>query len=91
MLVAVWPGRPAARMDMPLRVNFGRNQVQLAVPHATLCDQGVGEGPYLLGAPSQDHRFHALLVIEVGVHRGYGEVVVLVLQVGRRSARSRSW
>ena len=57
-----------------------RQQVQAAVAHAALGADGVGEAAHVLDLALQDHRLHAVLVVEVHVQRGDAEVVVGVLR-----------
>jgi hypothetical protein len=59
---------------------FGRNQVQLAVTDAALGDQCIRETLHRVDATLQDQRFDAFLMIEVRVHAGDCQVVMVMLQ-----------
>jgi hypothetical protein len=58
---------------------FDADQVEFSVPHSALRDDGIGKLPHLLHRALQQGSFDALLVVEVGMHRRDGEVVVGVL------------
>ncbi len=64
-------------------VEVGRNQIEGAVAHAALGHHGMGEFAHVRSRSAQDHRLHAVLVVEVGVHGRHGEVVVRVLGGGQ--------
>lgn len=51
--------------------------------HAAFRDQRVGKAAHGGGGPAQHHAFQAVLVIEMGVHGGHGEVVLPMLQGGQ--------
>src|SRR5579883_139672 len=59
---------------------IGADEIEIPVPHAALGDQPVRELPHPLDRPLQQHRFQAVLVIDVRMRRGYDQVVVGVLQ-----------
>src|SRR5262245_3817195 len=61
---------------------FHCNRMELAVPHAFLRHHRCREMPYLFSGAAQDHGFEAVVMVEMSMHRGYGEIVVLVMHVG---------
>ena len=50
------------------------------MPHAAQGDQVLRAGADDLGAAAQDHGFHAIAVVQVGVQATHDDVVVFVLQ-----------
>src|SRR5574343_112923 len=66
-------------------VVFGlqRDHVELAVTDATFGHQGVGKLPDVGRRTFEDHAFQAVVVVEVAVQGGHGQVVVVVLQAGQ--------
>jgi hypothetical protein len=52
-----------------------REQVEAAVAHPGTGDHGVGEGADLGGGPFQDHALQTVVVVEVDMQGGAGEVV----------------
>ncbi len=69
---------------MPMGVaQRNRDEVQIAVADPGLGDLRLGEGLNPIRRPVQQHRFDALIVIEVGVHCGYGHFVMRVLRIGQ--------
>jgi len=73
------------RLQVHVRVGSGRmmldgDQVQLPVVDASFGDHRIGEPTDLARLAPQDHALDAVLVIEVSVHRGHRQVVMLVLQ-----------
>jgi len=62
---------------------FDRNGMEASMPDAVLGDDAFGEVSYLLGAAPQEYRFETVLVIQMGVHRRDGEVVVRMMKAGQ--------
>src|SRR4051812_6770895 len=50
-------------------IYFNRDDVHLSVSHLAHCHQLVREFADFAGGTAQDHRFHAVVVVEVDVHR----------------------
>jgi hypothetical protein len=67
-------------------IEFDIDQVELAVAHPALGDQGIGKAAHGGGRSAQDHAFEAVLVIQVGMQGGHRQVVLTVLQ-GREAFR----
>jgi hypothetical protein len=65
------------------RVGFEADQVQLAVMHAALGGEGIGKSPYVGGGPLQDDGLDAVRMIEVAMHGGHRQVMMVVLQVSQ--------
>ncbi len=63
-------------------VGFQGDEIDPPVAHAALGDQAVGEASDLGCRAAQDDRLQAVLVVEVAVHGGHREVVVIVLEGG---------
>lgn len=63
-------------------VQVHADQVELAMVNTALCADRIGKQPYLRSRPTQDHGLQAVLVVQMGVHGGNGQVMVLVLQAG---------
>lgn len=59
------------------------DEVQLAVPYAAFRGEGMGEGPYRGRGAAQDDALQAIVVVEVGVQGGDGQVVLAMLQGGQ--------
>ena len=55
--------------------------MQMTVTHALLRDDGLSECLHLVRAATQDHRLHAPVMVQMGVHCRHGEFVVIVLQI----------
>ena len=66
---------------VPAFGNADRNDIELAMPNAPFGNDRFSETPDRSGRAFQYHAFQTVIVIEVGVHRGDGQVVVVVLQL----------
>src|SRR5574343_1771380 len=62
---------------------FEGDHVELAVANAAFGHQGVGELSDVGRRALEDHAFQAVVVVEMAVHGGHGQVVVVVLQAGQ--------
>ena len=60
--------------------DVGRDQMQLAVPHAALGHQSVGEVAHRVGAALQHRHLQAGIMVEVDVQRRVRQVVVGVVR-----------
>ena len=58
---------------------FDADQIQLPVPYPALRDDLLGEFAHLLHRSFQHDGLNALIVIEVGVHARYGQIMMRVL------------
>ena len=72
-------------MGMAVQMNLGRNNVQIAVPHAALGDNAVRKNTNIIGRPTQDHRLQAGVVIQMNVQSRQADVMVVVLALGQPS------
>jgi hypothetical protein len=63
-----------------------RNQNQLAIPNASLGDKLVREASDPAHRPSKQYHFHAVVTIQMNVHRRDRQIVMIVGSV-RESAR----
>ena len=57
-----------------------RDQIQLAVVHPALGNYGVRKLAYRVGVAAQDYGFETIIVIEMRMHGGHREVVLIMLQ-----------
>ena len=62
------------------RVDFHRDQVELAVMNPPLGHHPVGEAADVTGAPLQDDALDAVIMVEVRMHRRHRQVMVFVLE-----------
>ena len=78
------------RMRVPVRMDMGNgrasiidvggNQIELPMANATLRLDGIGETSDFGGRAAQDSAFDAMLMIQVRMHGGYRQVVMVVLK-----------
>ena len=67
-------------MSVTLRLaGLDRNWTKLAVADAFLGDHRLGERHDGGGGPAQNHALEAVIVIQMGMQRGYGYIMVRVL------------
>ena len=69
-------------VGMGLDQDIGRHQDDAAMADAALGDHVLGEVLHLVGLAAQDGHLHAAVVVEVGVHRGERQLVVVMESVG---------
>jgi hypothetical protein len=70
----------------PVTVGFAQfdvDQVQLAMPHACFGDDFIGKLPHLMYRALEHHGFYALIVIEMRMHGGEGQIMMGVLDPGQ--------
>ena len=48
--------------------------------HAALRGERIGKRPDLRGFPAQEYTLHAFVMVQMGMHRGNRQVVMVVLQ-----------
>ena len=76
------PPFSATIMAMALRLDLDRYDYQPAVAHATLGDHVLGHVLHFASVPLQHGHFHAVAVVEVDMHRGKRQIVVIMERVG---------
>ncbi len=59
------------------------DQVQFAVSNPAFRHQQIGKVANFGGGTLENHRFKAMIVVKVAVHRRHRQVVVIVLQTGQ--------
>jgi hypothetical protein len=67
-------------------VGLKGDDIDATVAHPPFGDQAIGKAPDLGGRAPQDHRFEAVFMIQMAVHGGDREIVVIVLE-GREAFR----
>ena len=84
--------RGAVAVGVRLDQDVGRHQHDAAVAHAALGDHVLGEMLHLLGLAAQDRHLHAAVMVEMRMHRGERQLVVVVEGVGEALGNCRaSW
>ena len=60
-------------------LDFNRDWIEMAVPHATARNHGLRELDDLIHGPFQDHGLDAVVVVQVRMHGRDGYIMVVVL------------
>ena len=76
------PGMHMVRVAMMMIVYLYRYNVQPAMTHFVFGHEAIGETGHFTGRPTQDDCLHAIVVVQVHVHRGQHQVMVFMLKTG---------
>lgn len=66
-------------MGMTALIKLHGNDIQAAMPNTALRHQGIGKCLDCHRGAFQNHAFQAILVIQMGVHGRYRQIVIPVL------------
>jgi hypothetical protein len=72
-------------MMVMVRISASWNDVQIAEPNASLSDDGIREGLYVVDGPFQYRHFQTVLMIDMDVKGGNRQIAVMMLGAGKAS------